>query len=95
MSYNWQISYKTNGARGNSMIARPNRIIWSICEDDIRAAARDRGIRPSEQQMDDIARYIERGLSAVCNWFMVVDMAFHEVVGDRSSSQAGVDEKLQ
>ncbi|NQT48669.1 MAG: hypothetical protein HQ578_06805 [Chloroflexi bacterium] len=56
-----------------------------MCEDDIRAVAHDRGIQLSERQMDDMAKYVERGLSAVCNWFMVVEMALSEVVDDRLS----------
>ena len=85
MSYNGQTFRKTNDARVNTMVARSNRIIWSMCEDDIRAVAHDRGIQLSERQMDDMAQYVERGLSAVCNWFMVVEMALSEVVDDRLS----------
>ncbi len=57
---------------------RPNRIIWSICEDDIRSIAGDRGIVLTETQLDYVARYVERSLSAVCNWFMLVEMGLDE-----------------
>ena len=53
-----------------------------MCEDDILAVARDKGIHLTEEQLDDVARYVEEGLSAVCGWFMVVEMALSEVVGE-------------
>lgn len=59
---------------------RPNGIIWSICEKDVLELASEKGIHLTEQQLDDVAKYVERGLSAVCNWFMVVEMALDEVV---------------
>jgi len=62
------------------MVIPPNRIIWSICEDDILAVARDKGIQLTERQLDDVAKYVESGLSAVCNWFMLVEMALNEAV---------------
>jgi len=62
------------------MVIPPNRIIWSICEDDILAVAHDKGIQLTERQLDDVARYVESGLSAVCNWFMLVEMALNEAV---------------
>lgn len=62
------------------MVVPPNRIIWSICEDDVLAVARDKGIQLTEQQLNDVAKYVEGGLSAVCNWFMLVEMALNEAV---------------
>lgn len=62
------------------MVMLPNRIIWSICEDDVLAVAHDKGIQLTEQQLDDVAKYVESGLSAICNWFMLVEMALNEAV---------------
>ncbi|RLC95171.1 MAG: hypothetical protein DRI40_06415 [Chloroflexi bacterium] len=60
-------------------VVRP-RVIWSICEDDIVAMARERGIELTEEQLDATAKYVKKSLDAVCNWFMVVDMALNEAV---------------
>lgn len=62
------------------MVMPPNRIIWSICEGDVLAIAHDKGIQLTEQQLNDVAKYVESGLSAVCNWFMLVEMALNEAV---------------
>jgi len=85
MDYEGRTGYQVSNARPVKDVASSNQVIWSICEDDIRAMAHDRGVRLTDDQMDTIAGYVERGLSAVCNWFMVVDMAFDEVVGSKAA----------
>lgn len=79
MQFNQQ-TYCQTCEQQDRMVIPPNRIIWSICEDDILAVARDKGIQLTERQLDDVARYVEGGLSAVCNWFMLVEMALNEAV---------------
>jgi len=74
-----QTSYNTYCQRQDRVVVRSNRVIWSICEGDVLAVARERGIQLTEDQLDDAARYVEKGLSAVCNWFMLLEMVLNEV----------------
>jgi hypothetical protein len=71
--------------RETRAVTHSNRIIWSICENDVLAVAREKGIQMTEDQLSSTARYVEKGLSAVCNWFMLVEMALDEVVGSQQT----------
>jgi len=71
-------SQETTASSESKAVTRPNRVIWSICEDDVLSIARNRGLELTEPQLDYVARYVERGLSAVCNWFMLVEMGLDE-----------------
>ncbi len=64
--------------RQQMTVTQSNRIVWSICENDILAMARDKGIQLTAAQLQDTSKYVEKGLSAVCNWFMLVEMALSE-----------------
>lgn len=71
-------SQETTASSESKAVTRQNRVIWSICEDDVLSIARNRGLELTEPQLDYVARYVERGLSAVCNWFMLVEMGLDE-----------------
>ena len=77
-----QVCYEMPRKKKKRIVVQSNRTVWHMCEDDILAVARDRGIQLTEEQLEDVAKYVEEGLSAVCNWFKVVEMALSEVVGE-------------
>jgi len=82
MEYGVQFYYQMPRKKRKRVVVRSNRIVWHMCEDDILTVARNRGIHLTEEQLDVVARYVEEGLSAVCNWFMVVEIALSEVAGE-------------
>lgn len=65
--------------RGDGIVLQSNRTVWRICEDDILEIAKGRGLELTESQLETVAEYVSDGLSAVCDWASVVDMALDEV----------------
>lgn len=76
------IGQETELEDNQAKVLHSNKVIWSICEDDVLYLARERGMHLTRQELDHASKCIERGLHAVCNWFMLVDLALNEIQSD-------------
>ena len=65
----------------DGIVVSSDRTVYRLCEDDIIGVAEQRGVKLTEDQLDEVARYVEKGYDPDGNWEMVIKMALDEVGG--------------
>lgn len=72
--------YEQKRSIEDGIVKFSNRTVYRICEGDILDTAEQRGLQLTEDQLADIAHYVENGLDPDGHWCEVINMAIDETI---------------
>lgn len=63
----------------NGIVKASNRTVYRLCEDDILGVAGQKGIKLTEEQLDQVSRLVDKGIDPDGHWVEVIEMALEEI----------------